>query len=293
MLSQPLITIGLPAYNADATIGEAITSILFQTYSHWELILIDDGSVDSTVNVAKKFNDSRITIISYGQNKGLSIRLNEAIRLAKGKYFCRMDADDIAFSDRLEKQLAFLESNTNTDLVASSVLVFRNDNSIHGVVEVKESHEEICKYPWRGFYFPHPTWMGKLEWFKLHSYTPSADGAEDQLLLYSTFRTSHFAGINDVLLAYREDSRTFEKIFNRRKIFWRALSINAIKNGYIIDFLMLSVVQPLKIIADFLNIKLGFKSTQYRQAKISASIEGRWSLLQENLNDVAVNKKSL
>lgn len=288
MSSRPLITIGLSAYNAEATISAVIASIIYQTYDHWELLLIDDGSTDSTVKIVEKFQDSRINIVADGQNKGLSIRLNQAVSMAKGKYFCRMDHDDVAFLDRLEKQVVFLESNPNIDLLASSVLIFRNDGSIQGVVEVKESHEEICKYPWRGFYFPHPTWMGKLEWFKLHSYTPSADGAEDQLLLYSTFRTSHFAGLNDVLLAYREDSRTFEKIFNRRKIFWRELSINAIKNGHVMDFLMLSVVQPLKMIADLLNIKLGVKSAQYRLVKINPSIENRWNLLQKHLNEVVI-----
>jgi glycosyltransferase involved in cell wall biosynthesis len=254
------------------------------------LLLIDDGSIDSTVEIVKKFQDSRIDIVSDGINKGLSVRLNQAVSMANGKYFCRMDADDIAFSDRLEKQVAFLESNSNVDLVASSVLIFRNDGSIHGVVEVKESHDEICKHPWRGFYFPHPTWMGRLEWFKLHSYTPSADGAEDQLLLYSTFRAHRFAGLNDVLLAYREDSRTFEKIFKRRKIFWRALSINAIKNGHILDFLMLSVLQPLKMIADLLNIKLGIKGAKYKLVKINPSIENRWNLLQNHLIEVSKSK---
>ena len=178
-----------------------------------------------------------------------------------------------------------MESSQNIDLLASSILIFRNDGSISGVVEVQENHDNICKHPWRGFYFPHPTWMGKLEWFRLHAYTPRADGAEDQLLLYSTFRTSKFAGLNDVLLAYRENSRIFKTIFKRRKVFWRELSTDAIKNGHLVDFFMLAVVQPLKIIADLLNIKLGVKSAQYKLAKTNPSIENRWRLMQEHLNE--------
>lgn len=284
MLDRPLVTIGLSAYNAESTIGAVISSIISQTYAHWELLLIDDGSLDSTIEVAAKFVDDRITIVSDGQNKGLPIRLNQAVAMANGKYFCRMDHDDIAFLDRLEKQVTFLESNPNIDLLASSILIFRNDGSISGVVEVQEYHDNICKHPWRGFYFPHPTWMGKLEWFRLHAYTPRADGAEDQLLLYSTFRTSKFAGLNDVLLAYRENSRIFKTIFKRRKVFWRELSTDAIKNGHLVDFFMLAVVQPLKIIADLLNIKLGVKSAQYKLARTNPSIENRWRLMQEHLN---------
>jgi glycosyltransferase involved in cell wall biosynthesis len=284
MPSLPLITVGLSAYNAENTIGAAITSVITQTYDNWELLLIDDGSTDSTVNIAMKFDDSRITIISDGHNKGLSKRLNQAVSLAKGKYFCRMDADDIAFLDRFEKQVAFLEANQTVDLVASSVLVFRDDGSIDGVIEVKESHEDICKNPWRGFYFPHPTWMGKLSWFKRHSYLSVADGVEDQLLLYSTFHNSHFAGINDVLLGYREDSRSFKKMFKRRVIFWRELSLTAIRYGNFKDFFMICLIQPLKIVGDFINLKLRIKSARNRMSKINPLIENKWHLLQLYLN---------
>lgn len=291
MLSRPLITIGLPAYNAEKTISAAISSVISQTYDHWELVLIDDGSTDSTVKMAAKFKDDRIVIVSDGQRKGISTRLNQAISIAKGKYFCRMDADDIAFSNRLEKQIEFLELNPLVDLVASSIVVFRNDGTLDGVVEVSASHDLICQYPWRGFYFPHPTWMGKIEWFKRHPYTPNADGAEDQLLLYSTFRNSHFAGIKDVLLAYREDSRDFGKMYKRRKIFWREISLSAIKNGHLIDFFILLVVQPLKVVLDLLNIKFGFVNARNRMSKVDSLVESRWAVLSSHLNAEAEYKK--
>lgn len=278
-MDNPLITIGLPSYNAEKTIAATICSILSQTYDNWELLIIDDGSIDATINVAKGFHDSRINILFDGENKGISIRLNQAINMAKGKYFCRMDADDISFPTRLEKQVGFLEEHSNVDIVASSVVIFRDDGSLAGVVEVHTDHNSICKHPWRGFYFPHPSWMGKVEWFKYHLYTSNANGAEDQLLLYSTFRNSQFAGITDVLVAYRENNRTFEKMFKRRKIFWRVISTSAIKNGHFIDLLMLLLIQPLKIIADLLNIKFGFQNTRNKLSKISPGLSNSWYTL--------------
>lgn len=291
MVSRSLITIALPAYNAEKTIHAAINSIVSQTYENWELILIDDGSTDSTVEIASKFKDSRIVIISDGQNKGISTRLNQAVNMAKGMYFCRMDADDISFSNRLERQVEFLEENSRVDVVASSIVIFSNDGSLNGVVEVQASHEAICKHPWRGFYFPHPTWMGKTEWFKRHGYNPLANGAEDQLLLYSTFRNSYFAGITDVLLGYREDSRNFKKMLQRRKVFWREISVNAIRNGHLIDFCILFVVQPLKVMADFLNIKFGFNGARNRMVKINPLLEKNWHILWSNSNKAIDNDK--
>src|SRR3989442_4795829 len=109
--SRPLVSIGLSIYNAEATLAIAVKSILAQTYPAWELLLIDDGSHDASSKIAQSFKDARIVVVSDGQNKGLSARLNQAIKMARGKYFCRMDQDDIAFPNRLERQVEFLETH--------------------------------------------------------------------------------------------------------------------------------------------------------------------------------------
>jgi glycosyltransferase involved in cell wall biosynthesis len=273
----PLITIGLSIYNGGATLADAVDSLRSQTYENWELILIDDGSRDESARIASSFSDPRILALSDGLNKGLPARLNEAVALAKGKYFCRMDQDDVAFPRRLQAQVEFLEAHSDVDLIASSVVVFRDDGSLTGVIEVPQSHEAIGRHPWKGFYFPHPAWMGKKSWFTAHRYVPTADGAEDQLLLYSSFDTSRFAGLREVLLAYREDGRSFRKMFKRRLVFWREIGANALGRRKLVDAMLLSILQPLRIAGDFLNIGLGVKSARNTLGPVDAQTASTWA----------------
>lgn len=282
MSDLPLVTIGLSIYNGRATLADAVNSIRAQTYENWELILIDDGSRDDSARVANGFTDRRIRALSDGLNKGLPARLNEAVAMARGKYFCRMDQDDIAFPQRLARQVEFLESHTEVDLIASSVVVFRDDGSLTGVIEVAQSHAAIGRRPWKGFYFPHPAWMGKKSWFAAHRYLPTADGAEDQLLLYASFDTSCFAGLPEVLLAYREDSRSFPKMYKRRLVFWRAIGKDALSRRKFLDAAMLSILQPLRIAGDFLNIGLGIKSARNTLSPVDAQSASTWAGLWRN-----------
>ena len=277
--TRPLVTIGLPFYNAELTLARSIESIISQTYMKWELLLLDDGSDDASFAIAESFNDKRIVIISGNQNRGISARLNQAINLARGQYFCRMDADDVAFPGRLEKQVAFLESHPDVDLVASSVVVFRNDGSLSGVIQIPRSHQEICLHPWRGFTFPHPTWLGKLVWFKGHSYSTEADGTEDQFLLYSAYRKSHLASIPDILLGYREDRRSFRKMLSKRMIWWRAIARSSIKDSHFRDLLLISLATPMKIVADFLNTVMGITSARNKLDTVSPAVAEVWRLI--------------
>jgi glycosyltransferase involved in cell wall biosynthesis len=200
--ANELVSIALPSFNAEKTIGDAIASILLQTWENWELLLIDDGSKDRTVEIAQSFDDPRIRIISDGQNKGLPTRLNEAIDLASGKYFARMDNDDICFPDRLKKQVEHLESHPEIDLLGTKALAFVSPGKATGFFPFRQTHEEICARPWNGFYLPHPTWMGRIEWFRKYRYR-IVDRAEDQDLLLRSYSESRFECLPEVLFAYR------------------------------------------------------------------------------------------
>ncbi len=204
MSDTPLVSIALPSFNAEKTVGDAIASIMLQTYQNWELLFIDDGSSDQTVAVARSFKDPRIKIYADGANKGLPARLNEAIDKSAGKYFARMDNDDICFPDRLLRQVEYLEAHGDVDLLATRALTFVTPGQVVGLFPFRETHEEICSHPWRGFYLPHPTWMGRLEWFKKYRYrTPGVRNAEDQELLLRSYPASRFACLPEILFAYR------------------------------------------------------------------------------------------
>jgi len=202
---QPLVSIALPAFNAEQTIGFAIASIRAQTYQHWELLILDDGSTDSTASVVRAFKDQRIQLISENTNRGLSVRLNQAVGIARGTLLARMDADDIAYPERLEKQVRFLVNRPEVDLTATRAIVFRNDGEIRGLLPFSARHEDICRRPWATFPMPHPTWMGRIEWFKANPYRiPEVRRAEDQDILIRSFQSSRFECLPEVLLGYRQ-----------------------------------------------------------------------------------------
>jgi len=217
MNPAPLISIVLPVYNAGTTLAQALTSIYHQTIHGWELILIDDGSTDDCM-AGFSPSDSRVRVVQDGRNLGLAARLNQGIDLARGKYLARMDQDDIAYPGRLEAQMRFLEEHPDVDLTATRALVFRDDGSVVGLFPFRQTHAEICATPWRGFYFPHPTWMGRIEWFRCHRYRlPEIVRGEDQDLLLRSYNSSRFACLPDVLLGYRQTRLSLRKVLTARK----------------------------------------------------------------------------
>ncbi|MBV5327771.1 MAG: glycosyltransferase family 2 protein, partial [Chlorobium sp.] len=119
MPDGPLLTIAMPVFNGGPHLRMAVLSIVQQSFTDWELLLIDDGSTDGAIEELADLADSRIHVIRDGRNRGLAARLNEALGLARGYYFARMDADDISYPERFSQQLAFLKSDQSVDLLGS------------------------------------------------------------------------------------------------------------------------------------------------------------------------------
>jgi len=107
----PLVSVIMPAYNVEQYIENAIESILQQTYTNFELIILNDGSTDNTLNIINRINDSRIKVINNDRNLGLISTLNKGILSAKGKYIARMDSDDYCYNERISIQVKILEAN--------------------------------------------------------------------------------------------------------------------------------------------------------------------------------------
>lgn len=217
--NSPSITVLMPAYNPGPRIVDAVCSILNQTFSDWQLIILDDGSTDGSLNLIAHLSDPRIKIVTDKENRGLPYRLNQGIDLASGKYIARMDADDISFPGRFEKQFNFLEEHGSIDLLASRAVVFRDeDSSLIGLLPFSESHWAIVANPWKSIPMPHPTWMAKTSWLKENRYkTPEVRRAEDQELLLRAYPTSQFHCLPDVLLAYRQGAFSLSKTWIARK----------------------------------------------------------------------------
>ncbi len=108
-MKDDLISIIIPVYNAEKFLDETINTVLNQTYKNFELILVNDGSKDKSVDVIKKYNDKRIKLIDNKNNKGTALSRNDGIRKAKGRYICFLDADDLWNKEKLEKQINFMK----------------------------------------------------------------------------------------------------------------------------------------------------------------------------------------
>lgn len=222
--SYPLISIGMPVRNCQGTLPSAMRSLLMQTYSHWELLLIDDGSSDQTLEIAQRFADPRIRVYSDGESQGLSARLNQSIAMAQGKYFARMDGDDVAYPERLERQVSYLEQHPDVDLVGAWVMVFGPAGTPLGKRAGPETHIAICARPFAGFPIAHPTYVGRLEWFRRYRYRNEAIRCEDQDLLLRSYCFSRFANVPKILLGYREEGIDLKKILTGRWFFAKALA---------------------------------------------------------------------
>lgn len=118
------VTVLMPVYNAEKYLSEAIESILNQTFTRFEFLIINDGSTDNSEKIIRKYNDPRIKYIRNEKNIQLISTLNKGIRLAKGKYIIRMDADDISVKNRIEKQVAYMEKHPEVGVCGSFIQVF-------------------------------------------------------------------------------------------------------------------------------------------------------------------------
>ncbi len=216
--NEPTLSVILPAYNAGHLLVSAVKSVLEQTFDDFELLLLDDGSTDGSVEALRVFSDNRLKIITDGTNCGLAYRLNEGIRLSRGKYIARMDADDLCFPDRFEKQVNFLETNPGIDLLATRAVVFTSQGHLIGLLPFRQTHADICSRPWLSLPMPHPTWMARKEWYLRFSYQlPEYVRAEDQELLLRAMPSSRFGCLNDVLLAYRQGPFSLRKTLRARR----------------------------------------------------------------------------
>ena len=149
----------MAVYNGEKFLEEAIGSILKQTFSNFEFIIIDDGSEDTSLKIIKNFKDKRISILENNKNIGLSASLNKGTKLSKGKYIARMDADDISLPERLEKQYNFMERNPNIGIVGTGYHLINESGERMGTYIYPDNPVTIHWKLLTGPIFPHPTVM--------------------------------------------------------------------------------------------------------------------------------------
>jgi len=199
---QPLITIGIPFFNPGRAFSDAIRSVFAQSYSNWELILVDDGSTDGSLELALRIRDPRVKVISDGLSLGLAARLNQINQMAKGEYIARMDADDIMHPDRIAAQIKYMLAHPYVDVVGTGVFFLDHENRVVGIRltdRVPESLLDALRKPW----LVHGTIMAKRQWFLKNPYNPKFLRGEERELFLRTFTFTRFGLIKKLLYGWR------------------------------------------------------------------------------------------
>ena len=282
----PVVSIGMPVRNCQATLQSALKSVLAQTYSDWELLLIDDGSSDESLEIAKRFSDPRIKIHSDGKFRGLIARLNQAIDRSQGKYFARMDGDDVAYPERLEQQVRFLEKKPEIDLVGAWMMVFSSSGAALGKRTEPELHDTICRRPFSRLRVSHPTFVGRIEWFRRYGYSQQAIRCEDQDLLLRSYRYSRFSNLPEVLHGYREDKIYLRKILLGRRSFTEIVARELLHRRKLIKAGIAVIEQSMKSALDVIAVGSGLnhKLLRHRARPITMAEKKRWGEVWGSVN---------
>ena len=215
---MPEISVLLPVRDGARTLALAMLSVLEQSFGDFELLLLDDGSADASLEIALAFGDPRVRLLRDGKKQGLAARLNQGIAAAAGRYVARMDADDVCFPQRFARQAARLNTERSLDLVACRVLDFNDSGLATGLRPFRLSHDALCAQPWNGFYLVHPSWMGRADWFRRYRYrAPELERAQDQELLLRAYPGSRFAVLDEILLGYRAGPVALRKTLLARR----------------------------------------------------------------------------
>lgn len=205
---QPLVTVIMTAYNASRYIAEAIESILNQSYKNLEVLIVDDGSTDTTYELAGKYmdQDKRVHVYTLKRNAGPSLASNFALKKAHGEYIARMDADDISGSDRIEKQVEFMQKNPDVVIVGGQAVLIDEKGAKFGEKKYPLSHKSIQASLFTMNPILHPACMirrNSIPKAKLIYHNHSVL-AHDYELLFQVYSYGKLANLPDVIMKYRQ-----------------------------------------------------------------------------------------
>lgn len=203
---MPAISVVMPVYNAANFLKEAIDSILNQTFRDFEFLIFNDGSTDNSRDIVLAYNDSRIQFFDDSINQGYTKRLNSGLALAQGKYIARMDADDIAFPERFERQYAFMEANQEIAVCGTFFNFIGSKDAYRNFNWVSEIDPDLVNI---NLLFDcaicHPTVMIRKDILQLSEiqYKVDCEPSEDYELWISLSKEFKLANLDDCLLHYR------------------------------------------------------------------------------------------
>src|SRR5258708_32262248 len=200
MDKPPTLSVLMCVFNGEEFLREAIQSVLTQTFSDFEFIIVDDGSTDRTAAILAAHPDARIRIIRNEKNLGLIPSLNIGLGAAQGEFIARMDADDICIPTRFERQIGFLQNNPDTGISGSWLQIIGEEAQYTFPV----THEEIKVALLDHNALPHPSVLFRRAVVKGLAYEPDFYGAEDYELWTRLAGVTRLANLPETLLLYRK-----------------------------------------------------------------------------------------
>ena len=248
MNHTPPITVLMPVYNASAFLRLSIDSVIYQTYSNFEFVIINDGSTDDSEEIISHYTDNRICYHKNEANLGLIATLNRGIGIATGKYILRMDADDICQPDRFSKQVSFMEGHLDigisgccADVIDKPYVKMRYDSD-DALIRVKMLYQ--C-------HMLHPSVIIRKDVIdKFHfKYDPAFLHAEDYDLFYRISKVTKLANLPDTLLFYREHNESVSRLNSEVQ---QSNSIKVIKQQFK-DIGLNTTTTEIEIFKGFMN----------------------------------------
>lgn len=199
------VSILMSVFNSSECLGVSLNSLLSQTLTDFEIVILDDGSTDQTAAMLDEFSsrDYRIRVFRNSSNLGLAASLNRGVRLCRGKYIARMDADDACYPERLEMQYDYLEKNPRIDIVGSNAHLVTVNGELLSSTSMPLTHEAIERSIHRNCPLLHPTIMGRKEFFsQIGGYDEHLRKKQDYDLWLRGIDQFRFANIEKPLLRY-------------------------------------------------------------------------------------------
>ena len=219
---MPKVTVLMPVYNREKYLREAIDSILSQTFTDFEFLIVDDGSTDNSLEIINSYSDSRIRLIRNSANLGISKSLNIGLSESLGDYVARMDSDDISLPNRLQEQIEFLNQNPDITVLGSHMNFIdmhgQNLEHLNYLPSYSLSHQEIVYAMLYSIPFAHPSVIFKrLEVLKIGGYRllkewESVSTEDYDLWLRVAARNYELANLSEFLMHYRNHPKSLTQI---------------------------------------------------------------------------------
>lgn len=241
------------AYNEESCIARALDSILAQTFSDWELIVIDDGSTDATADIVRQYAgmDSRIRLYCNEANMQLSLSLNKGIGLARAGLIARADADDVNLPERLSIQYRYMLEHDDIDVLGTGAYLLDESGQRANAFSMPRTHAELQSTPFLKTLFFHPSVMIRRRFFDtVGLYDPHYPNAEDkEIWLRGLGAGCRYANLPEPLIEYSTGGyvKSWRSIMICFVSLLRIARSYKVRNGYVLSLVHLAYTAAIKL----------------------------------------------